>query len=185
MAQLLSKNRILMAACLLAMCASFSGCRSLGFYSPVYSRQEVQSLLGKNSDELTSFANAWFQNHRDDEMRYDERHGGNLTLTGYARNGTGIPSPSATSTSGAEISELQKFAARMKIEDVSVLRVSNQTESWYVRISFQGGGKWPYGLLYIPGGEPMNMLNDANGGPGPGFSKVTPLQGRWLYFESK
>lgn len=91
----------------------------------------------------------------------------------------------ATIPDDREVRDLQQLAERLQLADVSVFRASNETQSWYVQLSFQGGAKWPYGLLYIPEGEPLNMLNAASGGPGPGFSKVVPVQGRWLYFESQ
>jgi hypothetical protein len=142
-------------------------------------------LLQKNPEELTTFATGWFREHRDDGMKYEDCHGGKVTFTRYARNGTGMAILPAITPDSREVEDLQRFAKRLKLEDVSVFRTSNQTQSWYVQFSFQGGAKWPYGLLYIPEGEPLNMLNAANGGPGPGFSKVVPVEGRWLYFESR
>jgi hypothetical protein len=185
MAQILSKNSMPITVVLFAACLILSGCRCAGFYSPVYSQKQVQELLQKNTEELSTFATGWLRDHRDDDMKFEECHGGKVTLARYARNGTGMAAHPAVTPNEQEIADLQHFAKRLKIEDVSVFRESNETRSWYLQMSFQGGAKWPYGLLYIPDSEPLNLLNNANGGPGPGFSKVIPLQGRWLYFESR
>lgn len=175
----------MLAVGVMIVCLSFTGCRCAGLYSPVYNQRQVQSLLKTNSDELTNFAIAWFENHRDDGMRYDECHGGKIVLTRYARNGNGTVTPAVISIDNREAGTIQRFAKRFKLQDVTVFRTSNTIASWYVQFSFQGGAKWPYGLIYIPNGEPMNILNAVDGGPGPSFSKVIPLQGRWLYFESR
>jgi hypothetical protein len=185
MAQLRSKKLALIAASFLVACLLLSGCRCAGFYSPVYSQNEVQTLFQKNQAELTTFAEAWLRDHHDDGMRYEDCRGEKITFTRYARNGTGVANLPAVSPNSREVADLLQFAKRLKLQDVSVFRASNEIPSWYVQISFQGGAKWPYGLLYIPEGEPLNILNAANGGPGPGFSKIVPVQGRWLYFESR
>lgn len=184
MAQLFNKRSVSIAVGLLAICIFLCGCRCRGFYSPVYSQRDIQALLERNEDQLTAFADSWFSTHRDDEMRYEDCHGEKLTLSRYARDGAGIPPPAPVTPEGKEIERLKQFAKEMKLEDVSVFR-ANESESWYVQLSFQGGSKWPYGLIYVPAGEPMNMLNSADGGPEPGFSKVVPIHGRWLYFESR
>ena len=185
MAQPHNSKSHLFTACVMIACLSFAGCRCAGLYNPVYNERQIRSLLETNSDELTSFAIAWFKDHRDDGMRYDQCHGGSIVITRYARNSTGIVAPSIISTDNREIDVLRHFAKRFKLQDVTVFSASNTTPSWYIQFAFQGGAKWPYGLIYVPNGEPLNILNSANGGPGPGFSKVIPLQGRWLYFESR
>jgi hypothetical protein len=171
---------VVLAACLLP-----SGCRCSGFYSPVYSQKELKRLLQKNAGELTAFAAEWFRDHRDDGMRYQGCRTEKITFTRYSRNGTGIASSTAITPGSSEAGTLKEFAKRLKLEDVSVFRTSADTRTWYVELSFQGGSKWPYGLIYVPDGEPLNMLNSASGKPGPGFSRVVPLQGRWFYFESR
>jgi hypothetical protein len=147
----------------------------------VYSQQELQTLLQKNSGELATFANEWLRNHRDDSLMYEDCNGEKLKLVRHVTNLGEMTIP----VNSHESSDLQAFAKRLKLEDVSTLRTTTDTPSWYVQFSFQGGTKWPYGLLYIPDGEPLNLLNSADGGPGPGYSKVVPTQGRWLYFESR
>lgn len=80
---------------------------------------------------------------------------------------------------------LLQFARKYKLDGLSTLRTSSSDDRWYVQITFQGGGwRWPYGLIYVPEGEPLDLLNAKNGSPGPGFSRLTPIGGRWLYFES-
>lgn len=181
----------------------------------MYNQKEMQTLLQKNRGELVTFASEWLRDHRDYAMRYENCRGEKLTFTHYARmNGIGVPSwLSAIPEEGSrfklqragvpdavvneshldqilqfhdgEVGDLRQFSDRLNLESVDVFRASNETPSWYVELSFQGGSKWPYGLIYIPDNEPLNMLNAANGGPGPGFSAVVPLQGRWLFFESR
>jgi hypothetical protein len=176
-----SKKSFCITGLLCLLFLPLGGCRCAGFYCPVYSRSSVETLLQKNQTELTSFAEDWLQNHRNDEMTYENCHGEKLTVARLTPNIGFAP----LQLSPQEVQGLQQFANRFKIEHVYVLKTSNDTTSWYVLLSFQGGSKWPYGLIYIPEGEPLNLLNDANGGPGPGFSKITAESGRWFYFESK
>jgi len=185
MARFLSRKLALVVAGLVAGSTLLAGCRCAGFYSPVYKQKDVEDLLRNNPDELKRFATGWLREHRDDDMKYEDCHGEKLTLSRYARNGSGMAALPPPALSSEELRAIQQFAKRMNLEDVSVFRASNETLSWYVQLSFQGGAKWPYGLLYIPEDEPLNMLNSASGGPGLGFSKVVPVQGRWLYFESR
>ncbi len=185
MARFQNNELALGATLFLAACLLFSGCRCAGFYSPVYSQEQARALLENNPQELTAFAIGWLKNHRDDSMTYRECHGEKLSFSRYARNGSGVESSPPDAPSRQETADLQQFAKRLRLEDVSVFRPSNQTQSWYVQFSLQGGAKCPYGLLYIPEDESLNMLRDADGGPGPGFSKLVQLQGRWFYFESR
>jgi hypothetical protein len=185
MAQVCGKKSASILVGLLAACLLVCGCRCTGLFSPAHNQKEVQTLLQDNAGELTTFATGWLRNHRDVDMKYGGCHDKKVTFTRYARNGTGMGPLAITIPDDREVRDLQQLAERLQLADVSVFRASNETQSWYVQLSFQGGAKWPYGLLYIPEGEPLNMLNAATGGPGPGFSKVVPVQGRWLYFESQ
>jgi hypothetical protein len=170
-------------ACLLAGLLLVSGCRCAGFYDPVYNQNQVEQLLKQHFAELNEFAAQWLRDHRDDGIDYQDCHGEKFTVVRYSRDDFRTP-PAVISLDSNEAAGLQNFARRLKLAHVYVFPTSPEHSSWYLSISFQGGAKWPYGLLYIPVGEPLNMLNSANGVPGPGFSKLVLVQGRWFYFES-
>jgi hypothetical protein len=184
MARFLSKKSVSILAGLIAGCMLLTGCRCAGFYSPVYKQKDVVVLLQDHTEELTRFSVGWLRDHRDDHMKYESCHGDTLIVSRYARNGAAMASLPTALVGVHKRTELQQFAKRFKLEDVSVFRASNGTQSWYLQISFQGGAKWPYGLIYVPEDEPLNILNSSNGGPGTGFSKMFHVQGPWLYFES-
>ena len=87
--------------------------------------------------------------------------------------------------SQGDFNRIWQFAQKYKLNSLAGLSQTGDNRNWYLQMSFQGGGsRWPYGLIYIPEDEPLDLLMSANSGPGPGFSKLTPIGGRWLYYES-
>jgi hypothetical protein len=169
--------------------------------------------LSNHSSELSELALAWTGQHNQLEVQYNSRDKGSLSVASspVPRNweqaqcsatvrlgandeavisppANGVTPESVCGLSAAEASSLLKLCRALKIDSVSLLPVDPSWTQRYLEIGFQGGGhgprEWPYGLIYIPSSEPMNLLNATTGGPGPGFSKLDQLGGRWLYFES-
>jgi hypothetical protein len=189
-----------------------TGCRRYGFYDPVYSETQVKQLLQNHSSELSEVALAWARQHNQLTVQYSEGDKGSLSVasnmmpegweqaqcTATIRLGAndeavishfnGATSQSACGLDAAEAGSILKLFRTLKIDSVSSPTVDPSWKHRYVEITFQGGGhgprEWPYGLIYIPPNEPMNLLSSASGGPGPGFSKLDRIGGQWLYFDS-
>lgn len=202
-------QRLVWTLLVLSVC---SGCRHHGFYDPVYSEAQVKQLLQNHGSELSEMALAWTGQYNQLKAQYSSDDDGALSVvsdmmpkswkqpqcTATVRLGangeavisspSGATSQTACGLGAAEAGSLLKQFRALKIDSVSSPTVDPSWKHRYVEITFQGGGhgprEWPYGLIYIPSNQPMNLLSSASGGPGPGFSKLVPLGGRWLYFES-
>jgi hypothetical protein len=206
MGQPTAKRARLLAGAVLALLVC-SGCRRLGFYDPVYSEAQVKQLLQRHQAELSELASEWTGQYQHLDIQYSPRDKGSLLidsratpaswqypgcsatvqLKASARNS--ISPARACGLSGVEASYLLRLCRDLKIASINSLPADPSGKQRYVEIAFQGGGhgprEWPYGLIYIPPSEPANLLNSANGGPGPGFSKLHEIGGRWFYFESE
>lgn len=189
-----------------------SACRRHGLYDPVYSEAQIKQLLQNHGSELSEVALAWTGEYNQLRIQYSSGDKGAISVlsdmgpksweqaqcTATARvgadgqiiisNSNDGTSQSACGLGIAEADSLLKLFNSLKIDTVSSPTVDPSWKHRYVEITFQGGGhgprEWPYGLIYIPSNESMNLLSSANGDPGPGFSKLDQLGGRWLYFES-
>lgn len=181
---------------LVILCISnLIACRRYGFYNPIYSEKQVEQLFQQRRPEFDQIAK--LSDHMI-AIHFDLIHEDGVTIepTGIKSwqsewspinvkiNSDGKVLLASTRESlsttkvqqmiGLTEDELGKvfhLGKQLKIETISTM--SAYGKHHFLEVSFAGGGagphKWPYGLIFIPENEPMNLLADVHGGPGPGF----------------